>query len=42
MIQYADQRYYNPNYGSFWSPDPLGLRGANPRNPTSWNRYAYS
>ena len=23
------------------SPDPLGLRGADLKNPTSWNRYAY-
>ena len=38
---YADQRYYNPNYGTFWSPDPGGLATANPKNPTSWNRYSY-
>ena len=39
---YADQRYYNPNSGTFWSPDPMGLRGANLKNPTSWNRYLYA
>jgi len=36
---YAEQRYYNANYGRFWSPDPLGA--PNLKNPTSWNRYAY-
>ena len=39
---YADQRYYNGNIGSFWSPDPGGLATANPKNPTSWNRYLYA
>ena len=37
----TDQRYYNANYGTFWSPDPGGLATADPSNPTSWNRYAY-
>lgn len=37
-----DQRYYNSNTGSFWSPDPGGLATANPKDPTSWNRYAYA
>ncbi len=36
-----DQRYYNSNIGSFWSPDPGGIKSAKPRNPESWNRYAY-
>jgi RHS repeat-associated protein len=39
---YADQRYYNANYGAFWSPDPGGLKGADAKNPGSWNRYAYA
>jgi RHS repeat-associated protein len=38
---YAQQRYYNSNVSAFWSPDPGGIRTANPRNPLSWNRYAY-
>jgi RHS repeat-associated protein len=39
---YAEQRYYNANMGAFWSPDPGGIKTANPRNPLSWNRYAYT
>jgi RHS repeat-associated protein len=39
---YADQRYYTSNFGRFWSPDPGGIATANPRNPGSWNRYAYT
>lgn len=38
---YADQRYYNSMAGRFLTPDPGGIRTADPRNPTSWNRYAY-
>jgi RHS repeat-associated protein len=38
---YAEQRYYNANMGAFWSPDPGGIKTANPKNPSSWNRYAY-
>lgn len=38
---YADQRYYNPQIGAFWSPDPGGVKTADPTNPGSWNRYAY-
>jgi RHS repeat-associated protein len=39
---YANARYYNYGFGRFWSPDPGGLKAANPRNPASWNRYAYA
>jgi len=39
---YASARYYNNNFGRFWSPDPGGLTTADPRNPQSWNRYAYA
>jgi RHS repeat-associated protein len=35
---YARQRYYSPNMGRFNSPD---RGGANPKNPSSWNKYAY-
>jgi RHS repeat-associated protein len=40
-VDYADQRYYASAGGQFMTPDPDGLRGANPLNSTSWNRYAY-
>jgi len=36
-----DQRYYNPTAGAFFSPDPGGIKTANPKDPSSWNRYAY-
>jgi RHS repeat-associated protein len=36
------QRYYSSPIGRFLSPDPGGMKTANPRNPTSWNRYAYA
>jgi RHS repeat-associated protein len=39
---YADQRYYSAAMGRFLTPDPLGISGADPKNPTSWNRYAYA
>ena len=38
---YADQRYYDSIKGRFWSPDPGGLATADPKNPGTWNRYAY-
>jgi RHS repeat-associated protein len=36
---YANARYYNNNFGRFWSPDPAGNAHAN--DPQSWNRYSY-
>jgi RHS repeat-associated protein len=39
---YAQQRYYNANVGAFWSPDPGGIKTANPKNLSSWNRYGYT
>jgi len=39
---YADQRYYGFGTGMFLSPDPGGIRTADPTNPVSWNRYAYA
>jgi len=39
---YAGARYYNNNLGRFWSPDPAGVKAVRPKNPTSWNRYAYA
>jgi RHS repeat-associated protein len=38
---YAKARYFNSNLGRFWSPDPLGVKAVDPKNPTSWNLYAY-
>jgi RHS repeat-associated protein len=39
---YAMARYYSANTGSFWSPDPGGIKTAHAGDPTSWNRYAYT
>ena len=39
---YADQRYYNANYGRFWTPGPKGMGTADPKDPGSWNRYSYA
>jgi len=39
-MDYADQRYYG-TAGSLLSPDPVGINGAVPSNPSSWNRYGY-
>jgi RHS repeat-associated protein len=36
---YADQRYYGVGTGRFNVPDPS--TGVNPRNPATWNKYAY-
>jgi RHS repeat-associated protein len=36
---YANARYYNNNFGRFWSPDPAGAAHVN--DPQSWNLYAY-
>jgi RHS repeat-associated protein len=38
---YADQRYYGSGTGSFFTPDPGGIKAVDPRNPVSWNRYTY-
>ena len=39
---YADQRYYDSaSTAGSGRPDPGGIRTADPKNPTSWNRYAY-
>ena len=39
---YARARYYNSNFGRFWSPDPGWMKAAKLSNPTSLNRYTYS
>ncbi len=40
-LDYADQRYYDRGSGRFLTVDPGGISTADPRNPGSWNRYAY-
>ena len=43
-LDYANQRYYSNTYGRFMTPDPykaVGGASGNPRDPQSWNRYAY-
>ena len=37
---YADQRYYTAVFGRFWTRI-VGYRAANPKNPISWNLFAY-
>jgi RHS repeat-associated protein len=39
-LDYAMNRYYSSQWGRFLSPDPR-RRSVSPRNPQSWNRYAY-
>ena len=41
-MYYADQRYYNPQMGKFFSRDPGGESTAVPKKPVSWNRYLYA
>ncbi len=40
-LDYAGQRYYSNVTGRFLTADPLGMQAADPKNPTSWNQYAY-
>jgi len=39
-LDYADQRYYGSTVGRFLTADPYQASGG-PRDPGSWNRYAY-
>ena len=39
-LYYADQRYYNQNWGRFLTADPSN-NAISPGSPTTWNRYAY-
>ncbi len=44
-LDYADQRYHSPGTGRFMTADPYQANGGgngNPRDPGSWNRYAYA
>jgi RHS repeat-associated protein len=38
----AANRFYAPNPGRWHSPDPLGVDAADPRDPQTWNMYAYA
>jgi RHS repeat-associated protein len=40
-LDYAGQRYYSSNTGSFFSPDP-SMDNVDYANPGSWNAYAYA
>jgi RHS repeat-associated protein len=40
-VDYADQRYYGAGMGRFLTPDPGGIKTANPNNPSTWNWYSY-
>jgi RHS repeat-associated protein len=40
-LYYFGARYMSAARGRFTSPDPL-LESGNPKNPQSWNRYAYT
>jgi RHS repeat-associated protein len=40
-LDYAKNRYYANTLGRFTSPDPYAASGG-PRDPQSWNRYAYT
>jgi RHS repeat-associated protein len=40
-LDYADQRFHQPGMGRFMSPDPYQA-SAGPKDPGSWNRYAYT
>ncbi len=37
---YANARYYNNNFGRFWSVDPAGRADAS--DPQTWNQYGYA
>jgi hypothetical protein len=39
-LDYANQRYYSNQFGRFMTPDPYKA-SAGPRDPGSWNRFAY-
>jgi RHS repeat-associated protein len=43
-LDYANNRYYSNAYGRFMTPDPYqqtAISPSDPKNPQSWNRYAY-
>jgi len=39
-LDYANNRYHQPGMGRFLTPDPSHT--ANPKDPNSWNQYAYA
>jgi RHS repeat-associated protein len=42
VVDRLDARYYNNNFGRFWSVDPARGVMADPANPQSWNLYTYT
>jgi RHS repeat-associated protein len=38
---YADQRYYGPGTGRFYTTDPSGRKAVSLRIPSSWNAFSY-
>ncbi len=40
-LDYAQNRYHQPGMGRFMTPDPYG-GSADPKDPSSWNRYSYT
>jgi len=36
------QRYYTASAGRFYTPDPAGMKGADPKDPATWNMYVYA
>jgi RHS repeat-associated protein/uncharacterized repeat protein (TIGR01451 family) len=40
-VDYADQRYYASAGGRFLTADPSGIKTADPKSPTTWNRYGF-
>jgi RHS repeat-associated protein len=41
-LDYAVNRYYDPQQGQFLQPDPLGIAGSDLADPQSLNLYAYA
>ncbi|MFN8005047.1 MAG: RHS repeat-associated core domain-containing protein [Acidobacteriota bacterium] len=41
-LDYANARMYHSARGRFATPDPLGMKASDPKNPQSLNRYAYT
>jgi RHS repeat-associated protein len=34
-------RFISPNFGRWFSPDPIGVKAVHPDDPQTWNMYAY-
>ncbi len=40
-VDYAFNRFYDPQQGRFMQPDPIGAASSDPSSPQSWNLYSY-